>query len=143
MRRALILALVVVATFGAMTVSAMAPPAYLVIVHPSNPTANVNRRFLADAFLKKTTRWDHGETIRPVDQTSDSPVRRRFSDEVLKRSVAAVRNYWQQIIFAGRGVPPPELNGDEDVVQYVADHTGAVGYISGPNTDGVKVISVE
>lgn len=142
-RRALVLALFVVATFGAVRVSATSPPPYLVIVHPSNPTANVSRRFVADAFLKKTTRWDHGETIRPVDQTPESAVRRRFSDEVLKRSVAAVRNYWQQIIFAGRGVPPPELNGDEEVIQYVADHTGAVGYVSGSNTDGVKVISVE
>jgi len=92
-----------VASFGAMGAGAASPPAYVVIVHPTNPTTSVSRRFLADAFLKKTTRWDNGETIRPVDQAPDTSVRRRFSDEVLKRSVAAVRNYWQQIIFAGRG----------------------------------------
>ena len=142
-RRALILALVLVASFGAMGAGAASPPAYVVIVHPTNPTTNVSRRFLADAFLKKTTRWDNGETIRPVDQAPDTSVRRRFSDEVLKRSVAAVRNYWQQIIFAGRGVPPPELNGDEEVIKYVTEHDGAVGYVSGSNTGGAKVIAVD
>jgi ABC-type phosphate transport system substrate-binding protein len=132
-----------VASFAAMGARATSPPAYVVIVHPANPTTSMNRRFLADAFLKKTTRWDNGETIRPVDQAPESSVRRRFSDEVLKRSVAAVRNYWQQIIFAGRGVPPPELSGDEEVIKYVTDHAGAVGYVSGSNTGGAKVITVD
>jgi hypothetical protein len=50
---------------------------------------------------------------------------------VLKRSVAAVRNYWQQRIFSGRGVPPPELDSDEEIVAYVLKHRGAVGYVSG------------
>jgi ABC-type phosphate transport system substrate-binding protein len=142
-RRALILALVFVASFAAMGARATSPPAYVVIVDPANPTTSVPRRFLADAFLKKTTRWDNGETIRPVDQPPDSSVRRRFSDEVLKRSVAAVRNYWQQIIFAGRGVPPPELDSDEEVVKYVTDHAGAVGYVSGSNTGGAKILTVD
>ena len=57
-------------------------------------------------------------------------MRRIFSERVLKRSVAAVRNYWQQRIFSGRDVPPPEVEGDEAVVAYVAEHPGAVGYVS-------------
>jgi len=90
----------------------------------------VDRKFLADAFLKKTTRWDDGELIRPVDQVPDSPVRRKFSEDVVKRSVAAVRSYWQQVIFTGRGVPPPEVGGDDEVVRYVLKYSGAVGYVS-------------
>jgi ABC-type phosphate transport system substrate-binding protein len=144
-RRAVLpfLGLVVLAT--SMRAGAAAPtPSYVVIVHPSNPATRADRKFLADAFLKKTTRWDQGEVIRPVDQTTDSPVRRKFSEEVIKRSVAAVRSYWQQVIFSGRDVPPPELNSDEDVVKYVLKYSGAVGYVSGnADTNGTKVISVE
>ena len=145
-RRAILFALTLAAPIALLLGNATAgpPPVYVVIVHPSNPTTGANRKFLEDAFLKKTTRWDHGEVIRPVDQVPDSPVRRRFSDEVLRRSVAAVRSYWQQMIFSGRDVPPPELPSDEDVVNYVLKYPGAVGYVSGSaDTNGAKIVSID
>ena len=43
-----------------------------------------------------------------------------------------MRSYWQQRIFSGRGVPPPELESDEAIVAYVLKHRGAVAYVS-PN----------
>lgn len=103
---------------------------FVVIVNHQNPTTEVTLELAAEAFLKKTTRWSNGETIRPVDLPPDSAVRRRFSRSVLKRSVAAVRSYWQQRIFTGRDVPPPELDSDEAVVSYVLKHPGAVGYVA-------------
>src|SRR5262249_6434449 len=45
-----------------------APPeegAFVVIVHPDNATAALNRDFVRDAYLKKATDWPSGETIRP------------------------------------------------------------------------------
>ncbi len=69
--------------------------------------------------------------IRPADLVPGSPARRKFTEEILKRSVEAVRGYWQQRIFSGRDVPPPEVETDEEVVKYVLKYTGAVGYVSG------------
>jgi ABC-type phosphate transport system substrate-binding protein len=103
---------------------------FQVIVHPDNPVTSTTRAFAADAFLKTTTRWSDGETIRPVDLPASSPVRRAFSETVLKRSLSAVRSYWQQRIFSGRDVPPPELDSDEAVVNYVLAHRGSVGYVT-------------
>lgn len=105
-------------------------PDLKIIVHPGNPARVVDKGFLSDAFLKKATRWPSGETIRPLDQRPASAVRRTFTRNVLKRTVAAVRSYWQQRIFSGRDVPPPELDSDESVVAYVERTPGAVGYVS-------------
>jgi ABC-type phosphate transport system substrate-binding protein len=122
---------------------AAAPAALVVIVNADNPSAGVSRKFLSDAFLKKSTRWTHGELIRPVDQPPDSAIRRAFSEDILKRSVAAVRSYWQQLIFAGRDVPPPEVASDELVVDFVSKHAGAVGYVSGATKLGAtRALSV-
>jgi ABC-type phosphate transport system substrate-binding protein len=116
---------------------------YRVVVNAGNPQASVDRRFLADAFLKKVTRWGAGDPIRPVDQRPETGPRQRFSEDVLGRSVAAVKSYWAQLVFSGRDLPPPELDGDEEVVRYVAKHAGAVGYVSASaNVEGVKVIGV-
>ena len=49
---------------------------------------------------------------------------------MLKRSVAAVRSYWQQRIFSGRDVPPPEVDTENQVIKYVAGDPGALGYVS-------------
>ncbi len=116
---------------------------FLVIVHPDNPVDAVERKFLADAFLKKLVRWPHQQIIQPVDLDPDTPIRRRFSAEVLSRSVAAVKSYWQQLIFSGRDVPPPELSSEDDVVEYVRRHPGAIGYVSAnADVSGVKVVKV-
>jgi ABC-type phosphate transport system substrate-binding protein len=123
---------------------AAAPAAFRVIVNPANPTTIVERRFVAEAFLKKTTRWPDGSLIRPVDEGVDSAVRARFSDEILGRSTAAVKSYWQQLVFAGRALPPPELDSDEDVIRYVLKSAGAVGYVSGTaNVEHVRTLVVK
>jgi hypothetical protein len=139
----LMLALIALAA----TVSAQPTPsstaAYRVIVHPANRMSVVNRKFLEDAFLKKTTRWPHSTVIRPADLATRLPARRWFSREVLDRSVAAVKAYWQQRIFSGRDVPPPEFDSDDKVIDYVLKHEGAVGYVSGAaNLRGAKVVMV-
>jgi len=121
-----------------------APLAFRVIVNHANHATALDRKFLTDAFLKKTTRWPDGELIRPVDRGTDSAVRQRFTEDVMKRSVAAVKSYWQSVIFSGRAVPPPELDNDTEVMRYVAKNAGAVGYVSGVGElSGVKVVTVK
>lgn len=118
-------------------------PSFLIVVHPHFPHRSLEPGVVADAFLKKQTRWDDGTLIQPVDLDPQSSTRRIFSSAVLKRSVAAVRSYWQQRIFSGRGVPPPEMNSDEAVVKYVATHPGGIGYVS-PQAEvkGVRVVTL-
>jgi ABC-type phosphate transport system substrate-binding protein len=123
---------------------AVPPRPFLVIVHPENPMDRVEKRFLGRAFLKKVTEWPHGETIRPIDLPPSSNVRKSFVEEVLDRSIGAVRNYWQQLLFSGRALPPPELESEQKVIEYVLQHPGAIGYVSQNAALGsAKVLLVE
>jgi ABC-type phosphate transport system substrate-binding protein len=131
MRRVL---LTIAAVLAAAPLAAEEKPAYRVIVNPANPATELDRKLVADAFLKKVSRWPNNELIRPVDLGSDDAVRERFTAEVLGRSVSAIKNYWQQLIFSGRGVPPPEVDSDDAVVKYVLKHKAAIGYVS-PGAD--------
>jgi hypothetical protein len=103
---------------------------FRVIVNAENEVSSVSREFLANAFLRNVRDWQNGERIQPVDQQPSSPTREEFSRRILLRSIAAIRSYWQQRIFSGRGVPPPELESDAAVVRYVVSNRGAVGYVS-------------
>lgn len=117
---------------------------FRVIINPANTTTSVDRKMLTDMFLKRVTRWPSGDVVRPVDLQDDSATRKRFTQEVLARSVSAVKSYWQQSIFAGRDVPPAELDSDEAVVNYVLKNPGAIGYVSATTDVGsVKVLPIQ
>jgi hypothetical protein len=135
--------LVIVASLAARHARADSAGAYRLIVHPSNPVRELDRSFVAQAFLKKVIHWPCGVPIQPIDLDQRSPVRRRWSDEVLNRSVEAVKSYWQQMIFSGRGLPPPEVTTDEQVIDFVLHRAGAIGYVSADaNLHGARALSL-
>jgi len=138
----LLSAAVVLAAWSAATAEPAA--GFRVIVNPANPIDKLDKRVVAEVFLKKRTRWDGDRAIQPVDLGQKSGVRGAFSHDVLGRDVVSVRRYWAQLVFSGRGVPPPELATDGDVVKFVAAHSGAIGYVAaGVALAGVKVVEVD
>lgn len=117
---------------------------YQLIVHPGLSIERVSRAELSDLFLKKSERWPDGTRAFPVDQVETAPVRQGFTRVVHDRSVPAIKAYWQQRIFSGRDVPPPEKASDRDVVEYVRSTPGAVGYVApGTALQGVGTLRID
>jgi hypothetical protein len=132
--------------FGSTTTAPTAgsedPANIKIIVHPNNPSDAVGRGFLRDAYLKKATEW-HGNTIRPVDLSSRFRARGQFIEHVIRKTPAQLRTYWNQQVFSGKGVPPPELRTTADVIAYVTANPGAVGYLPADADPGkAKVIGI-
>jgi len=116
---------------------------FKVVAHPDVPDLIVSKATLAKIFLRTRTRWDGGEKARPVDQATGSPLKASFARLILDRDLDALKAYWDQQVFAGKGVPPPEKPSDAAVVAYIADTPGAVGYISSSTkVEGLKVLEV-
>ena len=153
MRRcwSLIVVLFVGSLFG--SVARAAQIDFVVVVNASNPTTSISREELAKIFLKQETTWPDGQAIAPVDQAADAPVRGTFTREILRRSVGAVKSYWEKQIFSGSAVPPVEKSSNDSVSSYVLTNRGAIGYISALVLDagkavvrlpaGVKVLRIE
>ena len=110
--------------------SAASAEEFVVIVHPSNPARSLDKSALSQLMLKKRTAWENGTAAEPVERKADSALRGAFSKAVHGKSPSALKSYWQQQIFAGRSVPPPELATDQQVVDFVKAHPGAVGYVA-------------
>ena len=142
--RVLVLAILLLALFSAPPVASAQDSGFKIIVHKTNPATSMAKREISSLFLKKTTQWEDKTTVLPVDLVADSAVRKVFTDEIHRRKVPAVKNYWAQSIFAGRADPPPEMAGEAAVLEYVANNPGAVGYVSqSANTGSVKVLKIE
>ena len=88
-------------------------------------------------------KWSDGTKVLPVDQSTSSSVRSDFSKSIHGKPVSSIESYWQRRIFSGRGVPPPEKKSDKQVINYVKDNPGAIGYVSSKaKLSGVKVIRI-
>jgi ABC-type phosphate transport system substrate-binding protein len=117
---------------------------FKIIVHPDNQVDALSRAFLRNAYLKKSTQWGHGGTIRPLDLSSKLPARDQFTHEVIKKTPAQLKTYWNQQIFSGKGVPPPEVESVAAAIAYVLANPGAVGYLPANADPGkAKVVRIK
>jgi ABC-type phosphate transport system substrate-binding protein len=128
----------------ALSASAASTEDYKIIVNPGNPANELERQFVRDAYLRKSNLWGTGTTLRPVDLTSRFAVRDRFLHDVLRKNASQLRSYWNQQIFSGKGVPPPEVDTPASVVAYVLANPGAIGYLPhDADAGGAKVVRVK
>ncbi|HEV8578298.1 MAG TPA: substrate-binding domain-containing protein [Thermoanaerobaculia bacterium] len=123
----------------------MAADSFVVIVNEASPLSALSKQQVSDVFFRKTTKWQDGTDAVPIDLGESSPTRASFSKSVLGKGVAAVKSYWQRMIFSGRAVPPSEKASAADVMSFVRTHPGAIGYVpqGTPLAPGVKALALE
>jgi ABC-type phosphate transport system substrate-binding protein len=117
---------------------------FVLIANLANRANALDRGEASKLFLGKRAKWPSGAPVQPVDLVESSPVRRRFSNEILGMGVQNVKSYWQEMVFAGRGNAPPERATDAEVIEFVKANPNAVGYIGAMTpSDGVKILGIK
>jgi ABC-type phosphate transport system substrate-binding protein len=142
----LIALLLAVATLSASAPSAAAQSGkYVVIVNPKNPIKRLSQSQLSRIYLGKLQGWEIDGKIEPVvvlDQTSGSPLRAQFTQDVLRKSVAEADAYWRQEVYSGRSFPPLEQT-EAEALAAVRSSVGGIAYVSATaDLKGVKIVSV-
>jgi hypothetical protein len=117
---------------------------FVVVVNAANSQAALPAAEVSNMFLQKTHKWESGERVKAVDLPESSPARETFSKAIHGRSTAAVKAYWQRMIFSGIDAPPPEKPSAAEVLAYVRANPGAIGYVPAGTQlpDGVKALKV-
>lgn len=124
--------------------AAAANEPFVVVVHVANPLARLRAMEVSNLFLKKTTAWKDGLRVSPVDLIAPASLRESFCQKIHSRGSAAVKSYWQQMIFSGREVPPAEKSSAGEVLAFVRSNRGAIGYVPAGTAlgSGVKELEV-
>jgi ABC-type phosphate transport system substrate-binding protein len=112
-------------------------------VNPQVRGNQMTRAALTQIFLKQAARWGDGSPAQPVDQSVKSPVRTTFSNRLLGQPVMEVQIYWQRRMAQGT-MPPPVRTTDEEVVAFVSQTPGAIGYVSSSASlpDSVRAVDI-
>ena len=112
-----------------------------VIVNPDNATVSMTASQVKAIFLKKTKKFPDGDSATPIDQEEHSEIYTQFAKKVLSKDAAQLKSYWSLEIFSGRGSPPEQLDGDEQVKAQISSLIHAIGYIDSDSVDdSVKVV---
>lgn len=79
-------------------------------------------------YKRKKLMWPDGRRIEPVNLPADHPLRRRFTESVLRLTPEAMESYWNEQYYHGIR-PPHVLASEAAVLRFVAGTRNAIGYL--------------
>lgn len=111
-----------------------------VIVNPGNPVGELSKKEVKDIYLGKKKKFPGGDSAIPIDQETED-LRSNFINTIIGKDLSQLRSYWSRKIFTGKGQPPKQVGGDEEVLKLVRENPAIIGYIeAGSVDDTVKVV---
>lgn len=120
----------------------------VVIVNKANTVGSISRAELSSIYLGKRKTWATGEIVKPCDLQEhgvdeEQTAMGQFSVRYINKDLPSLKNYWIKMIFSGKGDPPPLLKKVEDVIRFVSEDPGSLGYLySDQVTGAVRVVPV-
>ncbi|MBN2382889.1 hypothetical protein JXQ70_08400 [bacterium] len=114
----------------------------IVIVHPSVSVDNLNIDELKDFYLGKKSLWDKNTKVL-LTTLKDSPATSEFLEKYIGKTTTQFQNFWNKLLFSGKGVPPTMFKDEKSLVEYISQKEGAIGFVSkDQNLEKVKKITI-
>ncbi len=112
-----------------------------VIANSSLATDTISAHELRSVFLEEKNSLG-GMHVEPVLERSGA-AHEVFLKEFLRESDTELQTYYRGLVVTGRGLMPKALGSDAEVVAYVAETKGAIGYVNAEtSTEGVKTLLI-
>jgi ABC-type phosphate transport system substrate-binding protein len=101
---------------------------YVVIAHPNLAGTAISGNDMRGIFLGAVTRVG-GRSVQPVVARSGD-AHKLFVADRLGKTESGLQNYFRTLVFTGKGSPPKSFATTDEIIQYVANTEGAIGYVS-------------
>jgi ABC-type phosphate transport system substrate-binding protein len=103
-----------------------------IIVNAENPVTTMTASQVKLTYLRKINkRWKElNKNIMPVDRKSDNEVRKAFLKEIVQLSSDEMARYFTEREYQNAEAPPVKLSSDEEIIEYVENNIGAIGFVS-------------
>src|ERR1700746_854420 len=116
-----------------------------IIVNQSNPVENFSLPELRKIFLGERSHWPNGRRITVVMMDLAQPERKVILREIYGMNEKDLNNHFIQGVFTGAVlVSPKTLGTPAEVLKFVFNVPGAIGYVRASEADGsVKILRVD
>ncbi|MBL4869155.1 MAG: substrate-binding domain-containing protein [Pseudomonadales bacterium] len=113
-----------------------------VVVHMDNPLVTLSETEIKGIYKVRQLRFPDNSPIVLSFQPDNVEITEQFSRQVLGRSISQHSRSWTTKIFTGRMLRPKKLTNDLEVIKWVSENRGAIGYIDNANlSNAVKKIA--
>ena len=116
------------------------------IVNRSVPVTSVTKKEIEKIYLGRMNAWEGKLKISSCILGPKTDLGDRFFDKVLKMSYRKYSKYWLKIVFSGSKPAPFEFQTAEDVINYVSQKDGGIGFIPesmAQSLEGCKILKVQ
>ncbi len=116
----------------------------IVLLTSQNGPDAIKQEEIRQIFLGKKTRWADDTKITFV-LFSDRAVLQTFLKAYVGKTSSQYKNYWKKQVFTGKGRIPQSFKRPEDLLSFLAEHDGVIGFSRRGDVDSerVKVIKIE
>ncbi|MEO7697418.1 MAG: substrate-binding domain-containing protein [Chryseolinea sp.] len=116
----------------------------VIIVNLKNPIGNLTVAQAKDIYLRKESkRWKAlNSNIIPLDTRGDSDTKNMFLAKVLQMSKIEMYRYFSSREYQNQEQPPVRVSSEDDIIKFVQENSGAIGYVMSSVADGKPNIKV-
>lgn len=100
----------------------------VIIAHPKVAETTITAKEVQEIFLGNRVQWKDNSAIRPAT-LKDPQLHDAFLKQYIKKSASQWVAHWKRQVFTGNGTPPPQFATPQELVHYVAETPGAIGYV--------------
>lgn len=102
--------------------------------------SSISSQEAQDVFLGKKSSWSDGSTI-VLATLSGGSVHDAFLKTFVGRTASQFATYWKKLAFSGKAMEPKAFDTEAELIKFVAEHKGAVGYVSAKVSENKDAIA--
>ncbi len=96
---------------------------------------------MVNLFFGRSRQLFNGIEAQVADLQDTHPDREHFYRALVGKELADINAYWARQLFSGHLRPPPQLKTSEEMLRWVAERPGGVGYVDLRQADArVRVV---
>lgn len=115
-----------------------------VIVNPSVELQQLTYVQLRRVYSMRYTVWPNGTAVRVFVLPKTHQVHQQFAKKTLKMFPYQLETIWDKLTYSGVGNRPTIANSEQELMEYVANTPGAIGYIDKLDQSlNIRVLTIE
>ena len=115
----------------------------VIIANADLKIESISRPEVRDIFTGASATMRSGTRVKPI-LLKRGAAHDEFLAAYIGEKDSEFRSDWMSLLFAGKMFMPPSLDSEADVVEYVAKHSSAIGYVHKATPHkGVVVLAVQ
>jgi len=118
----------------------------IVICNESVTESSLDAGDLERIYLGKKSKWNDNKKIRLTvlrGKAETKEIHESFLKQYVNKTMSQFGHYWASLSFTGKGIPPKPFETESDLIKYVSETEGAIGYVrSSTQPENIKTIKI-